>query len=173
MGPASPNISSLSLVNLIAYALANTLWEIFDLNEHLEPFIGFMRNLVNDGIQPLQPPECATEGCRQSGCSAAQQCVEQRQSQCSTPNASNASNRSGRSSNSGSPNPSVSEIRVHINQTVDQIWNASNQSSSSRQLRRMDASMPPPYGTQDRDYEIPVHVTEPIEESSEPGGVSI
>ncbi|TFK17947.1 hypothetical protein FA15DRAFT_675668, partial [Coprinopsis marcescibilis] len=89
MGPASPNISSLSLANLIAYVLANTLWEIFDLNERLEPFISFMRNLVNDGVQPLQPshanhpqrqeqglqwrhrPECATLGCRQSGCSVA------------------------------------------------------------------------------------------------------
>ncbi|TFK17711.1 hypothetical protein FA15DRAFT_675875 [Coprinopsis marcescibilis] len=149
MGPASPNISSLSLVNLIAYVLANTLWEIFDLNERLEPFIGFMKNLVNDGIQPPQPshanhpqrqeqglqwrhrPECATQGCRQSGCSAARQRVERHQSQHSTPNASNASNRSGRSSNSGSPSPSISEIRVHINQTVDQIRTASNQSSSS------------------------------------------
>ncbi|TFK19258.1 hypothetical protein FA15DRAFT_215754 [Coprinopsis marcescibilis] len=133
MGPASPNISNLTLANFIAYALANVLWEIFDLDIRLEPFISFMRNLVNDGIQPPQPshanqpqrqeqglqwqhrPECATQGCRQSGCSAARQRVEQHQSQCSTPNASNALNRSGRSSNSGSPNPSVSEIQVHIN----------------------------------------------------------
>ncbi|TFK17716.1 hypothetical protein FA15DRAFT_675869 [Coprinopsis marcescibilis] len=121
MGPASPNISSLTLANFIAYVLANALWEIFDLDIRLEPFISFIRNLVNDGIQLLQPshanhpqrqeqglqwqhrPECATCGCRQ----------------------------------------------------------------------QMDASMPPPYGTQDRDYEIPVRVTEPIEESLEPGGVSI
>ncbi|TFK21064.1 hypothetical protein FA15DRAFT_718147 [Coprinopsis marcescibilis] len=55
MGPASPNISSLSLAKFIAYMLANVLWEIFDLDIHLEPFIGFMRNLVNDGVQPPQP----------------------------------------------------------------------------------------------------------------------